>query len=311
MSTVRVVKRAIPKVILIEEEMPVQMDNYSIMRRQFSCNEFISPSVIPVIVSHFFKNSEMVLKYSDTHGVFKVQINDLLVDRVQNWEWNRPPDMARCPDIARYMYNSRKPIDSMIYLSWNNLKEVFEVLDGIHRITALKLIKEANSKPLDLLDSPAEFGSNGDATWIYNQYILVNIRFNASRGDLIEAFETLNKSQAVPELYIRDHAKEKTQIIQDIANEWYSKYKRHFSSSANPIIGNTNRNRFEDLLDKLYEKHRIREASCDKLRRRLEEANVAISMDIPTKASIETRVKCRETGCYLFLYKNDKLEEFV
>ena len=32
---------------------------------------------------------------------------------------------------------------------------------------------------------------------------------------------------------------------------------------------------------------------------------------MPSKASIDIRVKCKETGCYLFLYKNDKLEEFI
>jgi hypothetical protein len=117
-------------------------------------------------------------------------INDLLVSSVKNWEYNRPPDMARCPDIARYIYNSKKPIDTMLYLSFNNIKEVFEVLDGIHRITALKIIKEENSKPLDLLDQH-DFGSGNDATWLYNQYILVNIRFNATLGELIEVFKNL------------------------------------------------------------------------------------------------------------------------
>jgi hypothetical protein len=71
-------------------------------------------------------------------------IKDLLVDPVKNWEYNRPPDMARCPDIARYIYNSRKPVDTMVYLSFTNIKEVFEVIDGIHRLTALKIIKEEN-----------------------------------------------------------------------------------------------------------------------------------------------------------------------
>jgi hypothetical protein len=65
------------------------------------------------------------------------------------------------------------------------------------------------------------------------------------------------------------------------------------------------------ILDKLYDKHKIRDASSDKLRRRLDDANKSISMNIPSKASIDIRVKCRETGCYLFLYKNDKLEEFI
>jgi hypothetical protein len=187
---------------------------------------------------------------------------------------------------------------------------VFEVLDGIHRITALKMIKEENSKPLELLEQH-NFDSSNDANWLYNQYVLVNIRFNATLGELIDAFKNLNKSQAVPELYIRDHAKEKRDIIDTIANEWFVKYKKHFSPSANPVTGNTNRNKFVDLLDKLYDKHKISETNCDIFRKLLENANAKISMNIPSKASIDIRVKCRETGCYLFLYKNDKLEEFI
>ena len=56
-------------------------------------------------------------------------IKDLLVDIVKNWKYNRPsdmtrcPDMARCPNIARYIYNS---VDTMVYLSFTNIKEVFE-----------------------------------------------------------------------------------------------------------------------------------------------------------------------------------------
>jgi uncharacterized membrane-anchored protein YhcB (DUF1043 family) len=86
--------------------------------------------------------------------------------------------------------------------------------------------------------------------------MLVNIRFNATQGDLIETFKNLNKSQVVPDLYIKDHSKEKREIIDAIANDWYVRYKRHFSSSSNPIIGNTNRNKFVELLDKIYDKYR-------------------------------------------------------
>lgn len=237
-------------------------------------------------------------------------IKDLLVDTVKNWEYNRPPDLARCPDIARYIYNSKKPIDTMIYLSFNNLKETFEVLDGIHRITALKLIKEENSKPLELL-CPGEFGSANNANSIYNQYMLVNIRFNATLGELIEVFKNLNKSQTVPDLYIRDHTKEKRDIIDTIANEWFVRYKKHFSSSSNPITGNTNRNKFVDLLDKLYTKHKIDQTNSNKLKLLLENANIKIATHIPDKVTIDTRLKCKESGCYLFLYKNDKLEEII
>jgi hypothetical protein len=112
-------------------------------------------------------------------------------------------------------------------------------------------------------------------------------------------------------LYIRDHTKEKREIIDTIANEWYVRYKRHFSASSDPNTGNTNRNKFVELLDKLYDKHKIDETNGNKLRRILEDANTRISQRIPSKATVTTRLRCKESGCYLFLYKNDKLEEII
>lgn len=290
----------------------IDIDSYTVARAPYVSTEFIPPNVIPIVMKHHFPSAELILSFNDNHSIYKIMIKDLLVDSVTNWEYNRPPDMGRCPDIARYIYNSRRPIDTMICVSFNNLKDKFEVLDGIHRITALKIIKEKNSKPLDLLElEHNEFGSGNDASWLYNQYIIVNIRFNATKGELIETFENLNKSQSVPELYIRDPKKEKRHIIESIANEWFVKYKKHFTSSANPIIGNTNRNKFVELLDKLYEKYTINETTSEKLRKLLDNANAKISTNIPTKASIDIRLKCKESGCYLFLYKNDKLEEII
>ena len=317
-STKKIKSKPKPKMELIIVEVSEDTDTvtnattlYNDMRTPYATSEFIPSVLIEPITKHHFPSSELVLSYGENHGIYKIQIGDLLVgSSVKNWSYNRPPDMARCPDIARYIYNSRKPIDTIIYLSFNNLKETFEVLDGIHRITALKMIKEENSKPLELL-CPGDFGSNNDAEWLYNQYILVNIRFNATKGELIEAFENLNKSQAVPELYIVDHAKEKRDIIDAIANEWFVKYKKHFSSSANPHIGNTNRNRFVELLDKVYDKHKIDESNVNKLRILLEEANRKIGANISEKVPLDTRAKCKESECYLFLYKNNKLEKFI
>ena len=152
-----------------------------------------------------------------------------------------------------------------------------------------------------------DFGSNNDADWLYNTYLIVNIRFNANLGDLIDIFKNLNKSQTVPELYIKDHTKEKRQIIEIIVNEWFMRYKKHFSSSANPIMGNTNRDKFVELLDKLYDKYNIDETCTNKLKDILNNTNNKLSFQIPSKASLDIRLKCKESGCYLFLYKNDKL----
>ena len=295
---------------IVEDNEIICNDIYPIAHKPFANSEFIPINMIPIVMKHFFESSELVLLYNDSHAVYKILIRDLLASPLKNWEHNRPPDMARCPDIARYIYQSRKPIDTMLHISFNNLKQVFEVIDGIHRITALNIIKEENSKPLDLLEQH-EFGSGNDANWLYDQHLLVNVRFNASVGELIEAFKNLNKSQPVPELYIKDHAKEKRTIIDTTANDWFVKYKKHFSSSANPNTGNTNRNKFVELLDKIYDKYNIDETNVDKLRRLLNEANAKLAMNIPIDTSVNVRVKCRESGCYLFLLKNDKLEEFI
>lgn len=293
---------------IIEES--IKTNEYTNLRNCFSSSEYFPSRHISIVMKHHFESSELLYSYNENHGLYKIKIKDLLVDVVTNWEYNRPPDIERCSDIARYIYNSRKPVDSMIYLSFNNIKEIFEVFDGIHRITALKIIKEENSKPLELL-CPGDFGSANDADWLYEQYLLVNIRFNTSKGDLIGVFENLNKSQTVSELYICDHSKEKKEIIENIIEEWYKRYKKHFSSSANPNIGNTNRTKFSNLLLHLYDKHKIRQSNVEKLKTILENANLKISKNIPDKVSIDLRYKCRETGCYLFLLKHEVLEEFI
>ena len=177
------------------------------------------------------------------------------------------------------------------------------------KLMKVKIIKEENSKEFNA--ELNEFGFENNAHWLYNQYLLVNIRFNATLGELIETFKNLNKSQNVPDLYICDNNKDKRNIIESIANEWFVKYKKHFSSSSNPNIGNTNRNKFIELLDKLYEKHKIRQCNFEKLKKLIENANLNISQNIPEEISSSLRVKCRESGCYLFLLKNNKLEELI
>ena len=302
----------------VEEQPEKDKIDYKTLRDPYKTSEFIPLHLISSIINHHFgSESEVIHLFADNHLLLKIKIEDILNAQINNWSYNRPPDMARCPDIARYMYNSKKPIDTMVYLTYKNQSDTFEVLDGIHRLTALKLIQTENSKakPLDfitpLYQGDFEFGSNGDAQWLYNQYLLVNIRFNAVLGDLIEIFKTLNKSQAVPDIYIRDVAKEKRDAIEAVANEWQIRYKKHFSSSANPIIGNTNRHKFIDLLDNIYDKYKIDETKINKFKQVLEDANTKISMNVPAKFSIDARLKCRESGCYLFLYKNDKLEDFI
>jgi hypothetical protein len=301
------------KSIVVQEIYNTETE-YDHFKKLYKNLEFIPSTfdIINTILKHHFPTSEIIHKFSENynHLLIKITIKDLLNASLYNWKYNRPPDMSRCPDIARYIYYQKKPIDTIIYLSYNNMLDQFDILDGIHRLTALRIIKEENSKPLDFI-SFSEFGSNNDATWLYNQYIILNMYFNASEENLMEIFRILNKSQSVPQLYIKDNIQEKIKLIEKLANEWQIKYKKHFSSSANPNLGNTNRNKFIDLLDRLYDKYKINSTNIDILKNKLEYANTQLSFDIPSKASIDVRLKCKETGCYLFLLKNDKLEEYI
>ena len=292
------------------ENIIMNNNAYLIAREAYKTSEYIPVSLIDVLMTHHFPSSQLILSYTDNHRIYLIKIKDLLVDAVVNWEYNRPPDMARCPDIARYIYNSKEPIDTMICLAFSNICNKFKTLDGIHRLTALKIIKEENSKESDLI-TPGEFGSNGDASWLYEQYIIVNIRFNSNLGELFEAFQNLNKSQSVPDIYFRDAKQEKKELIESIANDWYVRYKGHFSSADKPQMGNTNRNKFIDLLDKIYDKHNITETNKYLLRQLLEMANDRIGENIPIKTKETIRSKCKESGCYLFLYKNDILENYI
>lgn len=254
---------------------------------------------IEEILRTHFASSSVIHKFTDFHVICKFTIEDLLNANITNWEFNRPPDHIRCRDIAHYLYNSRRLVDTMFYFSFNNETHRFDVLDGVHRYTALKYLREQNGRPVDHID-PGCFGANLDANWLYNQHIIVNIRFNALESDLIETFKSLNKSNPVPDLYIRDVAKEKRSAIESVVIKWQSRFPTHFSSSNSPNKPNCNRDRFVELLDKVYDG--ITEPLGDWLDKRNDMIRAS-----PPKTSQSILKKCEESGCFLFLYKFDKI----
>lgn len=294
--------------------------SFDIVRHHYGNTSYVPPYCIPVIMRHFFPTAAIVLSYSDTHNVYRISLHDLMVHStssspsIVNWEFNRPPDVNRCIEIARHVYNHLDtPVDSLFYASYDNLTNTFQIIDGIHRITALSHIFRENSKqmtPEELHTS--EFGGNHSAAqWFHKHNLLVNIRFNATHGVLEDAFRSLNKSIPVSELYIVDHSKEKRECIEKIVKEWTTKYKRHFTTSINPSCGNTNVTKFEELLLHLYDAHLVRYTNPDKLKTMLDTWNQYIAHNIPKHASLAARTRCNETGCFLFMWKTEMLEMMI
>ena len=112
--------------------------------------EFLPSHVIAPLLQLAFPSSTTVHVYSHQHYIIKVPISTLLKAPMMNWQFNRPADRTRCEDIARYIAISKKPVDTMMYVSFNNKKRTFDIVDGIHRYTALTIIQE-KSQHLDFL----------------------------------------------------------------------------------------------------------------------------------------------------------------
>ena len=298
------------KPLLIIEDDDNKLNKLINLLEPYKNNEFLPINIIDSMIINTFTSCSILHEYTSYHKIIKIKIEDLLSAPITNWQYNRPADLTRCFDIARYVYNSKNCIDTMLYLSFNNKKQTFDIIDGIHRYTSLKMIREHNSKQLDLI-TPSEFGNNNDAKWLYDSYIICNIRINASDGELIELFKSLNKSNPIPELYIRDTNKDKKDIIETIVNNWQIKYKSHFSSNNKPNKPNINRDRFIDLLEIIYDKYKITEQNNLLLEQILERTNTNICFNVPKKLSQNIKDKCSNTGCWLFIYDIDKLVKMI
>lgn len=249
--------------------------------------------------------------YSEKHYISKCTIRDLLSAKVANWEHNRPPDLLRCTSIAEYIFMHQPELDWLLYVTYDKTSNTFYIVDGIHRFTALQIIYTENHKPMDFL-TPNTFGNSGNATWLYNKEILLSIRVNPSKGETIDLFQNLNKSNPVPELYMENPDEEKRKIIETIVREWMQQYKSHFNISQKPNIPNINRDRFIDLLDGIYQQYHLSPSNAyEILNDKLYGYNNYLRENIPRKISSHSIEKCKKTGCYLFLLSKDVLLERI
>ena len=111
---------------------------------------------------------------------------------------------------------------------------------------------------------------------------------------------------------------EKYQVINQIADNYQLRYKKNFSESDNEIYlktnGMTNRNKFIELLSILYDKYTINVNRIGILQNHLNVANNKIYIginELRIKCNDKTKKRCDETGCYLFVYKNNVLENII
>jgi hypothetical protein len=245
------------------------------------------------------KEAILLHTYSSSHTLVKLSVSQLLCAPIVKWKNNRPADMIRCKDIALSCWSKRQPLDWLIYVS-EQPDGTFAVLDGWHRYNTIRLIHSNIVEPSPDLTAPSQFV--GDASWFYNNHILVSVRQNMTYGEEIDLFQSINKSNPVAELYLRTECDEKKDFINGLVSKWQTRYKSHFKSSVNPRVPNTNRDRFADLLSAVYDK--VGQQYVEKW---LDDINAQVKSVPHPKVSADALWECNKTGCYLFLHKQDHL----
>jgi len=225
------------------------------------------------------------------HLLGMTTVRDVLGAPLVNWRLNRPPDQTRCAALAQYLQRSGQPIDSVLVLALNHRTRQFDILDGIHRYHALRMMEEP------ILDAP----------------LIVNIRTNFSEGKLVEVFQNINKSVSVPELYLRDTTKDRRECVERLATQWQMRYPSHFKATKAPQRPNTNRDLFIAFLDHAYDKMELAYETEGRLAVRMEEMNAEVRLGaIASKALPDKMVQsCEASGCYLFTMRLGELEGMI
>jgi len=259
---------------------------------------------IQQLLHSIFPSHTILHFYTPSHVFIKTSQKDFVEAPVQNWKYNRPPDMIRCEEIAHYIENSHKPLETVFYLSYNAKCTTFDVLDGIHRYKALQIIEKNRNLKHDMMD----FITNDSNQSI----ILLNIRFNATDGELVDIFQALNNVNPVPDLYVRDTAKDKKDAIEAVVLNWTKRFKAHFSAATKPKRPNVNRDRFMDLLSEVWDKYQLTQETALQLQEKIETANERVRNEmIGEDVNANMREKCEVTGCWLFMHTMETLEQIV
>lgn len=306
--------------------------SYSGLRKiHLKNNTFVPLHLINNVISHHFPNNSVILHdYTSTIKLLKIKIHDLLIpNKIINWEHNREPDYVRIPVISRNIYENRcNPIKTLFYINYNFKNDNFEIIDGSHRFKALEMILSLRNNNGKIIDPKlrnddgnenADWFDDNNINWLLNEYIIIYCCFQSTQNELVQLRDNINLSQPMEIMPtstpIHD---EKYQIINRIADDYQIRFKKNFSDSNDDsylkLNGMTNRNKFIKLLSNLYDKYNIDINRIGILHQHLQTANENIHAKLDSgklKCSQKSKKRCDESGCYLFMYKNDVLEDFI
>ena len=246
----------------------------------------------------------LVISHTDRHQTYKIKMKKFIKLNMKRWQFNRPANMERVHEIGESLFGKRQPIFFIFQCIYNQEERLFEIIDGIHRYYALKNLN-------DILEE------NEQNSWFYNSYLLLEIKYNYSKGEYIDWFETINKCTPVSEIYTNSQD-EKKEVIEEVVNIYYSKYNSHFKGTK-PYIPNTSREKFTDVILYICDNFHISSENKKCILKILEDINKQIQQIVISnnpkrfnpKITEKSLKKCNDTGLYLFLAKPEKLLNLI
>lgn len=215
--------------------------------------------------------------------IIKTNINTLVnFYKLTNWNKNRPVCETRVDNIVEY-YNKKDIgiIPGVINVWYNNNN--YYILDGLHRYTA-----------------GIKYGKNST--------VILHINYNKNENDIIDEFININKSIAIPSIYLEDDNIKKN-VCESLVNKISINYPQFISSSRKPFNYNFNR----DLLIEFFSNFDI-----DFTIQNLENKIFDILMTLNDKAKynvitgkISHPKKCLKYNFYLFFLEKNYIKKEV
>ena len=200
--------------------------------------------------------------------------------KIKNWGCNRPPDKTRSLEIAEYV-RAQQRVDGTVYLADVPHEEELTCYDGSHRLLAVRLL-EGSESPTDIP-------------------VMVSIMTNASKGEIVDHFEVLNKCIPLPAVYHDGACAAKKMAVSRAVQHFVDGYPMFFKPSRSPNVPHENRDAFSDKLEALYEQYGL--TSEDSIVVAVMSIDGKVRANIPKRASASAVEKCRKHGLYVFLNK--------
>lgn len=250
-----------------------------------------SIKIKPLVMSKQSSNPLGTIVNSNEDGskIYITTWSKLSKYNIENWEFNRPPDMSRIPDIENHL-KLQDYVDGTIYM-FKNDDNTLVCFDGIHRIKALEKLHNIT-------------GDNStDHKIIIHLYDMYNIE------QIKHKFEKLNKTIPLPELYTKAHRELDTKNkVENIIKHFTEKCPNMFRPSQKPNVPHENRDRFNDrVYDILMNELHIIEFNENKLIRLFEDFNNTLKeRKEHLKISKKQLEKCISNDCFMFAHKNWK-----